>query len=154
MADNPRTLEEFYGRKFDQLNPLGEFYTLAYEVKDNLDPAVWQILENQTILLNALLEWAKGIDDLAFGEDGSIVSLLNEHNGRQQTIFENDRLYQTTADELLAIAPCSTMAHWRSEGRGPAFIKIGPKVVYRGDDLNAWLRRNTIRHEPDAAQPK
>ena len=67
-------------------------------------------------------------------------------------MFENDRLYQTDADELRAIAPRSTMAHWRSEGRGPAFIKIGPKVVYRGGDLNAWLDWNTIRHEPAAAQ--
>ena len=63
-------------------------------------------------------------------------------------MFENDRLYPTTADELLMIAPRSTMAHWRSEGRGPAFIKIGPKVVYRGCDLNAWLGANTVRHEP------
>ena len=64
-------------------------------------------------------------------------------------MFEDDRLYPANADELLALIPYSTMAHWRSEGRGPAFIKIGPKVFYRGRDLNAWLDAN--RQEPPAA---
>ena len=41
------------------------------------------------------------------------------------------------------------MAHWRSEGRGPPYIKIGPKVAYKGSDLIAWLDAQRI--EPAAA---
>ena len=60
-------------------------------------------------------------------------------------MFADDKLYLTTDDALREIAPASTMAHWRSEGRGPPYIKIGPKVAYRGGDLNAWLEAQTVR---------
>ena len=60
-------------------------------------------------------------------------------------MFEEKRLYFTDNPALKALAPYSTMAHWRSEGRGPAFIKIGSRVAYRGADLNAWLEARTVR---------
>ena len=64
-------------------------------------------------------------------------------------MFDPDKLYLTTDGALRTVAPASTMAHWRSEGRGPAYIKIGPKVAYRGRDLNEWLDAQTVR--PPAA---
>lgn len=33
----------------------------------------------------------------------------------------------------------STLARLRVCGGGPRFIKLGRKVVYRADDLTAWL---------------
>ena len=39
-----------------------------------------------------------------------------------------------------------TLCAWRSSGRGgPAYLKLGRKVVYRQSDLDAWLasRRRT-----------
>lgn len=60
-------------------------------------------------------------------------------------MFDADRLYFANDPELTAIIPYSTAAHWRSEGRGPEFIKIGPKVAYRGSALNAWLEAQTVR---------
>ena len=59
-------------------------------------------------------------------------------------MFEDDKLYLTNDPALRAIAPYSTMAHWRSEGRGPAFIKIGAKVAYSGQALNEWLASRTV----------
>lgn len=59
-------------------------------------------------------------------------------------MFDPDKLYFTGDAALLALTPYSTMAHWRSEGRGPAFIKIGSRVAYRGADLNAWLEARTV----------
>ena len=38
-----------------------------------------------------------------------------------------------------------TLAHWRSEGRGPAYVKLGARVGYRGSDLNRFIEANTIR---------
>jgi hypothetical protein len=38
-----------------------------------------------------------------------------------------------------------TLAQWRSEGRGPAYIKLGRKVFYTDGDLDAYVagqRRN------------
>ena len=60
-------------------------------------------------------------------------------------MFDPNKLYFATDDALRAIAPASTMAHWRCEGRGPAYVKIGLKVAYRGADLNAWLESRTVR---------
>ena len=59
-------------------------------------------------------------------------------------MFEDDKLYLTNDPALRAIAPYSTMAHWRSEGRGPAFIKIGARVAYSGQALNEWLVSRTV----------
>ena len=59
-------------------------------------------------------------------------------------MFEENQLYFTDNLALKALAPYSTLAHWRSEGRGPAFIKIGSRVAYRGADLNAWLEARTV----------
>ena len=64
-------------------------------------------------------------------------------------MFDPDKLYLTNDPALKALAPYSTLAHWRSEGRGPRYIKIGPKVAYRGSDLNAWLDERLV--EPTAA---
>lgn len=37
-----------------------------------------------------------------------------------------------------------TLANWRSGKRGPRFVKIGKKVVYRTSDLEAFLARHTV----------
>ena len=64
-------------------------------------------------------------------------------------MFDDSTLYLTDDPKLLALSRASTWAHWRSEGRGPAYVKIGSRVAYRGSDLNAWLAQRTI--QPAAA---
>lgn len=56
-------------------------------------------------------------------------------------MFDPDRLYPTDAPELRALASRGTMAIWRFEGRGPAWIKLGGagRVLYEGRALNEWL---------------
>ena len=60
-------------------------------------------------------------------------------------MFDDDRLYLAGDPALLVLGRPSTLAHWRSEGRGPAYIKLGWRVAYRGSDLNAWIAARTIR---------
>ena len=60
-------------------------------------------------------------------------------------MFQDDKLYLAGDPALLVLGPYSTLAHWRSEGRGPAFIKLGSKVAYKGSDLNAWIEAQTVR---------
>ena len=64
-------------------------------------------------------------------------------------MFDETRLYFTDDAALKALAPYSTLAHWRSEGRGPAFVKIGSRVAYSGNALNEWLASRTV--QPTAA---
>ncbi len=33
-----------------------------------------------------------------------------------------------------------TLRKWRSEGRGPRYVKIGPLVRYRPEDVDAWIQ--------------
>ena len=66
-------------------------------------------------------------------------------------MFEADKLHFTDDPALLILGPYSTLAHWRSEGRGPAFIKVGARVAYLGRDLNRWLlaRRVATSDQPE-----
>ncbi len=32
-----------------------------------------------------------------------------------------------------------TLARWRCEGRGPAFLRLGKRVLYGEADVEAWL---------------
>lgn len=60
-------------------------------------------------------------------------------------MFDDGKLYLTNSPELKAIAPYSTLAHWRSEGRGPAYVKLGARVAYSGEELNRWMESRTVR---------
>ena len=44
-----------------------------------------------------------------------------------------------------------TVANWRVQGRGPAFVRIGGKVCYRDEDIEAFIaggfRRSTSETE-------
>ena len=64
-------------------------------------------------------------------------------------MFEPDRIYLTDDRDLLAVWKAATLANWRYEKRGPAYIKAGKRVYYRGDDLNAFLERHRV--DPAAA---
>lgn len=43
--------------------------------------------------------------------------------------------------------PTGTLANWRYQGRGPAFIRIGRHVRYRPEDVRAWLASRTAGGE-------
>ena len=60
-------------------------------------------------------------------------------------MFDENTLYFTDDPVIKALAPYSTLAHWRCERRGPAFIKLGSKVAYSGKALNEWLASRTVR---------
>jgi hypothetical protein len=36
------------------------------------------------------------------------------------------------------------LAQWRHKGIGPAYYRLGRKIVYRGADLNAWAEANRV----------
>ena len=68
----------------------------------------------------------------------------NRPNRRRDAMFENDRLYRTNAPALSILATPGVMAQWRHHGTGPAYIKLGGRVLYRGGDLNAFLEARRV----------
>lgn len=47
---------------------------------------------------------------------------------------------------MLGVSP-RTLANWRTQGIGPAFVRIGQvhsRTLYRVDDLHAWLDANRV----------
>ncbi|WP_120503510.1 helix-turn-helix transcriptional regulator [Sulfitobacter mediterraneus] len=59
-------------------------------------------------------------------------------------LFENDRNYVLGDPELNTIGDRAKLAQWRHKMKGPAYYKLGRKVVYRGSDLNAWAEAQRI----------
>jgi len=64
-------------------------------------------------------------------------------------IFENTRNYTLGDPELDLFGSREKLAQWRHRNFGPAYIKLGKKVIYRGVDLNAWAEAQRVT--PDAA---
>jgi hypothetical protein len=58
--------------------------------------------------------------------------------------------YRPKDPELREIAAEQTLASWRHQGRGPAYILSGTRVLYRGSDLLAWLDANRIETSKEA----
>ncbi len=51
---------------------------------------------------------------------------------------EPELLTITEAAELLR-APVATLRYWRHLGTGPRSFRLGRRVLYRRDDLQAWV---------------
>ena len=51
---------------------------------------------------------------------------------------EPELLTITEAAELLR-APVATLRYWRHLGTGPRSFRLGRRVLYRRDDLRAWV---------------
>ena len=50
------------------------------------------------------------------------------------------------AAEVLRLAP-ATLSCWRSNGKGPQFVKCGAAVRYRAKDLEEWIVSRTVKPE-------
>lgn len=59
-------------------------------------------------------------------------------------LFEQNRNYLIGDPELDLIGDRAKLAQWRHKGIGPAYYKLGRKIIYRGADLNAWADANRV----------
>ncbi|MCA9564820.1 MAG: helix-turn-helix domain-containing protein [Myxococcales bacterium] len=48
------------------------------------------------------------------------------------------------AAELMTLSP-STLTRWRGKGKGPPFVRLGSRVMYRVSDLEDWIATRLIR---------
>ena len=65
--------------------------------------------------------------------------------------FDADRYYLTTDPELLLLGSPATLAQHRYEGRGPRYVRLGRRVLYRGADINEYLDQHLV--EPKILRP-
>ena len=59
-------------------------------------------------------------------------------------LFEKNHNYVLGDCELDIIGDREKLAQWRHKGIGPAYYRLGRKIVYRGADLNAWAEANRV----------
>lgn len=69
-----------------------------------------------------------------------------------KTLFDQTRNYTLGDPELAIIGGREKLAQWRHKNRGPAFYRLGRKIIYRGEDLNIWAEANRV--EPDVGEPR
>jgi excisionase family DNA binding protein len=55
----------------------------------------------------------------------------------------------TEAAQLLR-APVATLRYWRHLGTGPTSFRLGRRVLYRRDDLQAWIDARRDHRTPPA----
>jgi excisionase family DNA binding protein len=65
----------------------------------------------------------------------------NYNHAAQYT--ENKTYSHKEAAEYLCVA-VQTLYNWRHERRGPSYVKMGRKIVYRQNDLDRYMESNTI----------
>jgi predicted DNA-binding transcriptional regulator AlpA len=65
------------------------------------------------------------------------------------TINNRIGLAEEEAAEVLGLAS-STLSKLRLSGNGPVYCKLGRRVVYRQEDLEAWLGSRVARDTSDA----
>ena len=60
------------------------------------------------------------------------------------TLFDNSRNYVLGDEELDILGDRDKLAQWRHKGMGPAFYRLGRKIIYRGADLNSWAESQRV----------
>jgi hypothetical protein len=53
---------------------------------------------------------------------------------------------QAQVSEMLHLHP-GVLCNWRVQGRGPIYIKVGRKVLYRLQDVESWIEGQRIEPE-------
>lgn len=61
-----------------------------------------------------------------------------------QNLFNDTQNYVLGDSELELIGDREKLAQWRHKGVGPAYYRLGRKIIYRGIDLNAWAEANRV----------
>lgn len=66
------------------------------------------------------------------------------------TVNPDELIEATEAAALLRQKP-QTLAAWRCDGKGPEFVKIGRRVLYRRDAISAWIAGQIVQPGTKAA---
>lgn len=53
--------------------------------------------------------------------------------------YPNDAYMTPEEVAALVLRPLSTLAYWRHRNEGPAYAKVGRRVLYRREAVERWL---------------
>ena len=59
-------------------------------------------------------------------------------------LFDQNRNYVLGDSDLELIGDRDKLAQWRHKKMGPAYYRLGRKVIYRGSDLNTWAEARRV----------
>jgi excisionase family DNA binding protein len=59
-------------------------------------------------------------------------------------MLDREYLSPEEAEKFLGLKK-QTLAHMRSQGRGPGYFKLGRLIRYRVADLEAWIGRHAVK---------
>lgn len=45
-----------------------------------------------------------------------------------------------------------TLANWRVQGKGPAFVRVGGKICYRDQDIDAFIEGGVCRSTSETVE--
>ena len=62
--------------------------------------------------------------------------------------FRDGKLYRTDDPALSVIGTKASLNQLRYLGKGPAWTKLGNKILYSGKDLNDYIQKHGERVEP------
>lgn len=74
---------------------------------------------------------------------------MNTGHQFAESPFDPGAFYSPDDVVSKGFAAKQTLAKWRHEKRGPAYVKSGSRILYSGKDLLNWLEANRV--EPKAA---
>ena len=60
-------------------------------------------------------------------------------------VLQEDELFRSPRAAAYLTLAKQTLDVWRTQGRGPKYLKVGRAVCYRRSDLDAWLN-DQVRH--------
>jgi hypothetical protein len=93
------------------------------------------------------------------GERAASDALLGKQKSRTRRVValtdftSSAQMPELFTEQMLAIrSHCSTsrLQRWRADQRGPAYLKIGGKVLYRLEDLRQYEKAHIVQALPDA----
>lgn len=70
--------------------------------------------------------------------------MYDQNNARAATLRSTIELFNETELADLLDVKVQTLASWRSEERGPDYVKLGKSIFYRKADVLEWVNSNVV----------
>jgi excisionase family DNA binding protein len=67
----------------------------------------------------------------------------------EHTVDDHDRLLTITEAAALVRTPVATLRYWRHRGTGSRSFRLGRHVLYRREDVTAWIDARREGEDPE-----
>ena len=80
-----------------------------------------------------------------------MTTVSTDHKNASSDDGNDQKLLTITEAASIVRAPVATLRYWRHLGTGPRSFRLGRRVLYRYDDLIAWINTQHDHDGPHAA---